>query len=87
MAFTGISWIISPHQTGFLSSGQQRMVKLRQMISRKLNANKWKKTVLYALVGTLLSAILAIALYQLSGQGLYLAIIGLGAGLGFAIGS
>lgn len=57
------------------------------MISRKLNANKWKKTVLYALVGTLLSAILAITLYQLSGQGLYLAIIGLGAGLGFAIGS
>ena len=57
------------------------------MISRKLNANKWKKTILSALVGTFLSAILAIVLYQMSGQGLYLAIIGLGAGMGFVLGS
>jgi hypothetical protein len=53
---------------------------------RKLNANKWKKAILNVLMGTLLSAILAIFLYRLSGQGLYLAIIGLGAGLGFSIG-
>ena len=53
---------------------------------RKLNANKLKKAILNALMGTILSAILAILLYRLSGQGLYLAIIGLGAGMGFSIG-
>ncbi|MCB2214277.1 hypothetical protein KQH50_02660 [bacterium] len=52
----------------------------------KLNENKWKKALFGAAMGTLFSAVLAIFLYLLSGQALYLAIIGLGAGIGFSIG-
>jgi hypothetical protein len=52
----------------------------------KLNVNKWKKALFGAALGTLISAALAIFLYLLSGQALYLAIIGLGAGIGFSIG-
>jgi uncharacterized membrane protein len=59
---------------------------LRHMNSRKVIDNKYKKVILNVLIGTFISAILAIVLYRLSGQGLYLAIIGLGAGMGFAIG-
>lgn len=50
------------------------------------NENKWKKAIFGAALGTVISAILALLLYFLSGQGLYLAIIGLGAGIGFSIG-
>jgi hypothetical protein len=52
----------------------------------KLNENKWKKALFGAALGTLISAALAIFLYLLSGQALYLAIIGLGAGIGFSVG-
>ena len=48
--------------------------------------NKWKKALFGAALGTLISAVLAVSLYILSGQALYLAIIGLGAGIGFSIG-
>ena len=58
----------------------------RRMISGKMQENKWKKALLGAAIGTFLSAVLAVFLYLLSGQGLYLAIIGLGAGIGFSIG-
>ena len=50
------------------------------------NDNKWKKALFGAAIGTAFSGILALSLYFLSGQGLYLAIIGLGAGIGFSIG-
>jgi hypothetical protein len=52
----------------------------------KQNDNKWKKAFFGAAIGTAFSGILALSLYFLSGQGLYLAIIGLGAGIGFSIG-
>jgi high-affinity Fe2+/Pb2+ permease len=58
----------------------------RRMILGKMQENKWKKALFGAVVGTILSAVLAVFLYLLSGQGLYLAIIGLGAGIGFSIG-
>jgi hypothetical protein len=50
------------------------------------NDNKWKKALFGAAIGIILSGILALLLYYLSGQGLYLAFIGLGAGIGFSIG-
>lgn len=52
----------------------------------KQKDNKWKKAIFGAVIGTVLSAALAIFLYRLSGLSLYLAIIGLGAGIGFSIG-
>lgn len=58
----------------------------RRPIQGKLQDNKWKKALLGAVIGTIISAALAVFLYLLSGQGLYLAIIGLGAGIGFSIG-
>jgi hypothetical protein len=58
----------------------------RRMISENMQDNKWKKALCGAAVGTILSAVLAVFLYLLSGQALYLAIIGLGAGIGFSIG-
>ena len=48
--------------------------------------NKWKKAIFGTIIGTLISGLLAVFLYHLSGQGLYLAIIGIGAGIGFSIG-
>jgi len=50
------------------------------------NVNKWKKAIFGAILGAILSGALAVFLYELSGQGLYLAIIGLGIGIGFSIG-
>jgi len=58
----------------------------RRMNLGKQNDNKWKKALFGAAIGITLSGILALSLYSLSGQGLYLAIIGLGAGIGFSIG-
>jgi hypothetical protein len=58
----------------------------KRMISGKMQENKWKKALFGAAIGTIISAALAVFLYLLSGQGLYLAIIGLGAGIGFSIG-
>ncbi len=52
----------------------------------KQKENKWKKALFGAAIGTIISAVLAISLYVLSGQALYLAIIGLGAGIGFSVG-
>ncbi len=52
----------------------------------KQKDNKWKKALFGAAIGTIVSAALALSLYILSGQALYLAIIGLGAGIGFSIG-
>ena len=52
----------------------------------KQNDNKWKKALFGAAIGILLSGVLALSLYHLSGQALYLAFIGLGAGIGFSIG-
>jgi len=52
----------------------------------KQNDNKWKKALFGAAIGIAISGILALSLFYLSGQGLYLAIIGLGAGIGFSIG-
>lgn len=51
-----------------------------------LNVNKWKKAIFGAAMGMIISASLALFLFWLSGQSLYLAIIGLGAGIGFSIG-
>lgn len=48
--------------------------------------NKWKKALFSTALGVVCSAALAIFLYTLSGHSLYLAIIGLGAGMGFALG-
>ena len=48
--------------------------------------NKWKKALFSAALGMLCSAIIAIFLYCLTGHSLYLSIIGLGAGMGFALG-
>lgn len=56
------------------------------MILEKKQDNKWKKALFGAVIGMIISAALAVSLYLLSGQGLYLAIIGLGAGIGFSIG-
>lgn len=53
---------------------------------RNQNENKWKKAIFGAALGMIVSAALAIFLYFLSGQGLYLAIIGLGMGIGFSVG-
>jgi hypothetical protein len=47
--------------------------------------NKWKKALFSTALGILCSAALAIFLYRLTGHRLYLAIIGLGAGMGFAL--
>lgn len=52
----------------------------------KQNDNKWKKALFGAAMGTCISAVLAIFLYWLTGQALYLAIMGIGAGIGFSIG-
>jgi hypothetical protein len=52
----------------------------------KQKENKWKKALFGAALGTFFSAVFAITLYVLSGQALYLAIIGLGAGIGFSVG-
>jgi hypothetical protein len=48
--------------------------------------NKWKKALFSIALGILCSAAFAIFLYTLTGHSLYLAIIGLGAGMGFALG-
>ena len=50
------------------------------------NVNKWKNAIFGTALGSILSAGLAVALYLISGQPLYLAIIGLGAGIGFSVG-
>jgi hypothetical protein len=52
----------------------------------KPNINKWKKAIFGAALGIIVSAVFAVFLYLLSGQALYLAIIGLGAGMGFSVG-
>jgi len=52
----------------------------------KQNINKWKKAIFGAALGIIFSAVIAVFLYLLSGQALYLAIIGLGAGMGFSVG-
>jgi hypothetical protein len=48
--------------------------------------NKWKKALFSTALGILCSAAFAIFLYRLTGHILYLAIIGLGAGMGFSLG-
>jgi hypothetical protein len=63
-----------------------KMENFWRMNLGKQNDNKWKKALFGAAIGTTFSGILAFSLYFLSGQGLYLAIIGLGAGIGFSIG-
>ena len=50
------------------------------------NVNKIRNAIFGTALGTVFSAILAVTLYLISGQPLYLAIIGLGAGIGFSIG-
>ena len=50
------------------------------------NMNKWKKAIFGTVLGSIFSAALAVLLFLLSGQPLYLAIIGLGAGIGFSVG-
>ena len=50
------------------------------------NVNKWKNAIFGTALGSLISAVLAVSLYLISGQPLYLAIIGLGAGIGFSVG-
>jgi hypothetical protein len=49
--------------------------------------NKWKKALFSTALGIVCSAALAIFLYTLTGHSLYLSIIGLGAGMGLALGS
>jgi hypothetical protein len=51
------------------------------------NLNKCKKAIFGALIGTLLMVPLVMLLYSLSGQSLYFALLGLGTGMGFSIGS
>lgn len=48
--------------------------------------NKWKNAIFGTALGSILSAGLAVLLFWISGQPLYLAIIGLGAGIGFSVG-
>ena len=48
---------------------------------------KWKKAIFGTVIGMIISAAFAIPIFLLSGQGLYLASIGLGMGIGFSIGS
>ena len=50
------------------------------------NVNKWKKAIVGTALGSIVSTALAVWLYLISGQPLYLAIIGLGAGIGFSVG-
>lgn len=50
------------------------------------NVNKWKHAIFGTALGLLFGAALAVSLYLISGQPLYLAIIGLGAGIGFSVG-
>jgi branched-subunit amino acid transport protein len=47
---------------------------------------KKKKALLGLAAGTLMSALVAIPLYILTGQALTLTILGLGAGIGFSVG-
>ena len=49
--------------------------------------NKWKKALFSTALGIFCSAVFAIFLYTVTGNSLYLAIIGLGAGMGFALGN
>ena len=50
------------------------------------NSNKWKNAIFGTALGSIISAALAVSLFLISGQPLYLAIIGLGAGIGFSVG-
>jgi hypothetical protein len=50
------------------------------------NVNKWKHALFGTALGSFFGAALAVLLYWISGQPLYLAIIGLGAGIGFSVG-
>jgi hypothetical protein len=56
------------------------------MNPRNLMVNKWKKALFSTALGMLCSTVIAIFLYWLTGQSFYLAIIGLGAGMGFSLG-
>jgi len=51
-----------------------------------MNGNKWKSAIFGTALGLIFSAALAVSLYLISRQPLYLAIIGLGAGIGFSVG-
>jgi len=57
-----------------------------RMDLEKQNVNKWKNAIFGTALGFIFSAALAVSLYLISGQPLYLAIIGLGAGIGFSVG-
>ena len=52
----------------------------------KQKVNKLKNAIFGTALGSVFSAVLAVTLYLISGQPLYLAIIGLGAGIGFSVG-
>jgi hypothetical protein len=71
--------------TSVLTDGNEVERNWRMNLGKQ-KENKWKKALFGAAIGTIGSAVLACSLYVLSGQALYLAIIGLGAGIGFSIG-
>ncbi len=94
MAPGGKMWIIGSRlgsiiETGLLSPAEDHLsvTRLKQaMNSEKQIVNKKIKALLGLVVGTLVSAVIAVFLYGLTGQVWYLAILGLGAGIGFSIG-
>jgi riboflavin transporter FmnP len=70
---------VAPHPSG-------KTERNRHMNYENRSINKWKKAIFGTALGSILSAVLAVVLYLISRQPLYLAIIGLGAGIGFSIG-
>ncbi|MFW5713129.1 MAG: hypothetical protein ACOCYU_00485 [Brevefilum sp.] len=71
--------------TGLPKTTEEDQEELAMNLENR-NVNKWKSAVFGTALGSVFSAVLAILLYLISGQPLYLAIIGLGAGIGFSVG-
>jgi hypothetical protein len=70
----------------FLPCDSRRITLNQAMNPETEMENKWKKALFSAALGILCSGSFASFVYTLTGHSLYLAIIGLGAGMGFALG-
>jgi hypothetical protein len=70
----------------FLPCDSRRITLNQAMNPETKMDNKWKKALFSAALGVLCSGLFAIFLCTLTGHSLYLAIIGVGAGMGFSLG-